>query len=187
MRPLGIGRSRVRAIAVVDVAVEIHVDRVRAARHQVAADEHDQSTSSQPGLPATNIGAIVVTSSSEMMRGLVSITMSRSSDGCACSRSGDFHQVLTPSGVANSPRDGDSNTMRSMSRHVAAVRSPAPRAATTRDPERGPDRLMNRAKRSGEMHLDHRGRNDDLQRHDGRAPSTPPRESGAARCACARQ
>src|ERR1700755_1024950 len=38
------------------------------------------STRLHAGLPATNIGAIVVTSSSEMMRGLVSATRSRSSD-----------------------------------------------------------------------------------------------------------
>src|SRR5690349_25106425 len=44
------------------------------------------STLIHVGLPATNMGATVVTSRSEMMRGLVSITMSRSNDVCTCSR-----------------------------------------------------------------------------------------------------
>jgi len=48
----------------VDVAVEIHVDRVRSARHEISANQYDQHE--QPtGFPATNIGATVVTRSNE--------------------------------------------------------------------------------------------------------------------------
>ncbi len=63
------------------------------------------STSESDGVPATNIGAIVVTSSSEMMRGFVSITRSRTS-----------------------VRVSDAATL---GRHRAAAHMPPPRAMIT--------------------------------------------------------
>ena len=57
---------------VVDVAVDVHVHRVRAAGHQVAADEHRRARAPARAGRRRTSARSVVTSSSEMMRGLVS-------------------------------------------------------------------------------------------------------------------
>ena len=78
IRPLGIGRRRVRAMRS-SMSRSMYMFTAFAPPAIRYPPTSTISTSASSGLPATNIGAIVVTSSSEMMRGLVSITRSCSS------------------------------------------------------------------------------------------------------------
>ena len=56
------------------------------------------STSVHAGRPATNIGAIVVTSSSEMMRGFVSATRSRQIERVPLDGDGVRHRSVAANG-----------------------------------------------------------------------------------------
>ena len=79
IRPLGIGRSRVRDIRS-SMSRSMYMLTALAPPAMRYPPMNTATTSCQLGLPATYIGAIVVTSSSEMMRGFVSASRSRAND-----------------------------------------------------------------------------------------------------------
>jgi DNA polymerase III psi subunit len=82
MRPAGMGRSRVRDI-LRSISRSNHMLIALAPPAIKYPAMATVSTSWNDGRPrpATNMGAIVVTRSSEMMRGLVSVTRSVARDG----------------------------------------------------------------------------------------------------------
>ena len=87
IRPAGIGRSRVRAIT-----VSMSLSRYMFTAFAPPAIRYPPTSmiiaSPKLGRPATYIGAIAVTSSSEMILGLVRVTRSASSDGLFAATAG---------------------------------------------------------------------------------------------------